>query len=188
MSSRSSKSDSRTDLPRRIVVGRVRKPHGVRGEVAIRVLSDVSGRFTAGAAVELVLAHGQRREGEIAAVRRRGDDAIVLFAGVETRDQAEELRAALVEVERSAVPEAPNGAYYYFELIGCVCTDPGVGELGRVTRVFEDGGGLILEIEKAGQSLLVPFVEAYLADVDTVGRRIEMRLPEGLIETCTSGS
>ncbi len=188
MSSRSSKSDPAAALPDFITIGRVRKPHGVRGEVTIGVLSDVSERFVAGSVVDIVLPDGQRRSARISAVRGRKGEAIVHFAGLETRDQAEELRAAVLEVDRSRVPDAPPGTFYFFELIGCECTDRRAGELGQVARVLDDGGGLLLEIEAGARSLLVPFVEAYIQDVDIANRRIELDLPEGLIETCTSGS
>lgn len=150
------------------------------------VLSDVDDRFAVGSDVEIVLPNGQRRSARIATVRGRKGEAIIRFAGLDTRDQVEELRAAVLEIDRSRVPNAPPGAFYFFELVGCECVDHQAGELGRVVRVLDDGGGLLLEIEGGRKSLLVPFVEAYLQDVDLVKRRIELDLPEGLIETCTS--
>jgi len=188
MSSRSSKSDSSAALPDFIAVGIVRKPHGVRGEVSVSVLSDVGERFAAGSDVDIVLPDGRRRSARISTVRGRKGEAIVRFTGLETRDQAEELRSALLEIDRSRVPQAPPGAFYFFELVGCECVDRRAGELGPVVRVLDDGGGLLLEIEGGSKRLLVPFVEAYLQNVDVVERRIEMNLPEGLIETCTSES
>ena len=57
---------------------------------------------------------------------------------------------------------------------------------GTVERILEDGGGLVLEIRRETDTLLVPFVKAYLKAVDRIGRRIQVDLPEGLIEICTS--
>ena len=188
MNSRSSKSDTPASLPECITVGRVRKPHGVRGEVVVDVLSDVQGRFAAGSVVEVVLSSGERNRMQIDSARIRQGGAIVRFVGCESRDQAEGLRRAAVEIDRSQVPPAPEGAFYYFELIGCACVDEHEGELGRVARVLEDGGGLILEISSESRNLLVPFVDAYLKKVDIAARRIELTMPKGLIETCTSGS
>jgi len=188
MSSRSSKSDPPPALPDRIAVGRVRKPHGVQGEVSVFVLSDVHERFVAGAVVDIALTTGQRRRARISSVRGGRSDAIVRFSDLETRDQAEELRGAVLEIERSRVPRAPPGTYYFFELVGCECVDKQAGELGIVERVLDDGGGLVLEVTGGSGNLLVPFVEAYLKDVDIVARRIDLELPEGLVETCTSES
>jgi 16S rRNA processing protein RimM len=152
------------------------------------VLTDVEGRLSPGSEVLLVSPDGGRQEVRIATVRRRGEQAIIRFDGFESRDDVEHLRSAQLEVDRSRVPEAPQGTYFFFELVGCDCYDVHTGELGRVAGLLEDGGGLILEIEQPDRRLLVPFVKAYLKSVDTSNRRIEMQLPDGLIETCTSES
>ena len=188
MSSKSSKSDSPSSVPELITVGRVRKPHGVRGEVLVDVLSDVEGRFVAGSTVEMVWPTGRRQSACISSVRGSKTNVIVLFEGFESREQAEELRSAALEVDRTRVPSAPRGAFYFFELVGCDCFDEHLGELGRVSQVLEDGGGLILEVSTVGSNLLVPFVESYLKEVDVANRRIDLELPEGLIESCTSES
>ncbi len=54
--------------------------------------------------------------------------------------------------------------------------------------VIADGGGWLLEVEQSGSRLLVPFVDAYLVRVDVAARRIEVDLPNGLVELCTSTS
>lgn len=186
MSSKSSKSDPAFPLPDSIIVGKVRKPHGVRGEVVVEILSDVDGRFDPGADVEIVQESMPRQKARVAAVRRAKGEAIIRFEGFDNRDDAAELRGALLEVARAAVPTAPEGSYYFFELVGCVCEDIREGELGTVERILEDGGGLVLEIKKGAETLLIPFVRAYLTGLDRVGRRIEVDLPQGLVEICTS--
>ena len=186
MSSKSSKSDPATSLPDSVIVGKVRKPHGIRGEVVVEILSDVGSRFEPGAEVEIVRGTLSRQRARIAAIRRGRGEAIVRFEGWESRDDATELRGALLEVSRTEVPPAPAGSFYFFELVGCVCEDASNGELGTVERILEDGGGLVLEIRRETDTLLVPFVKAYLKAVDRIGRRIQVDLPEGLIEICTS--
>ena len=186
MSSKSSKSDPASLPPDFIIVGKVRKPHGVRGEVMVEILSDVGGRFDPGAELEIVQGSVPRRKARVVAARRAKGDAIIRFEGFESRDDASELRGALLEVGRTEVPSAPEGSYYFFELVGCVCEDVRHGELGTVERILEDGGGLVLEIKREAETLLIPFVKAYLKGMDRAGRRIEVDLPEGLVEICTS--
>ena len=89
---------------------------------------------------------------------------------------------------RDLVPQAPNGAYYYFELANCRCVDRNAGDLGLVIEIVEDGGGLLLRVEGENRELLVPFVESYLVKVDISRQLIELDLPLGLVETCTSKS
>ncbi len=62
----------------------------------------------------------------------------------------------------------------------------GHGELGEVTEVIEDGGGTLLRVEGQGRGLLVPFVDAFLVSVDVAAGRIELALPPGLVEICSS--
>ena len=171
-----------------VVIGYVRRPHGVRGEVAVEALSDVQGRFTVGAEYSIVVPAGERQTLTVEALRRHKGAWLVRFAGVENRDAADALRGASLEVAESEVPEAPEGSYYHYELLGCTCVDRAEGELGVVTAVREDGGGLLLEISGGGRSLLVPFVQSYLATVDVRNKRIQFDLPAGLTETCVSTS
>jgi 16S rRNA processing protein RimM len=199
MSSKSSKTTEareeparRDDLPESVTVGRVLRPHGVRGEVVVEVLSDVPDRFDRGSRMLGI------REGrppvplQVAAVRVHKSGAVVRFEGCEDRDRAEELRDLWLEVPRSEVPAAEPGTYYQYELVGCLCRVGGE-ELGRVVEVVEDGGGLLLIIEgegegEGGRRIPVPFVREFLREVDVAGARIELDLPPGLVETCASRS
>jgi 16S rRNA processing protein RimM len=194
MSSKSSKTDAeskapprRDDLPETVAVGRVLRPHGVRGEVVVEVLSDVPRRFQKGSRLLAV------REGEapfplkVAASRAHKSGAVVLFEGMADRDGAEALRGLNLEVPRSEVPKAPRGTYYQFELLGCLCRADG-RELGWVVEVVEDGGGVMLIVEGQGRRVPVPFVKEFLRKVDVAGGHIDLALPPGLLETCASKS
>jgi 16S rRNA processing protein RimM len=112
----------------------------------------------------------------------------VVFAGISSREQAEALRGARLLVPIADVPEAPEGVFYHHQLIGCLCVDAVQGDLGQVSDLLEDGGGLLLVVERQGKRLLIPFVEAYLRSVDVDAGRIALQLPEGLVETCESKS
>jgi 16S rRNA processing protein RimM len=202
MSSKSSKTEARNaqtparrdDLPDTVAVGRVLRPHGLRGEVVVKVLSDVPGRFQQGSRLTAV------RAGEpplaplpliVAASRPHKGGALVRFEGFEDRDRAEELRGLDLEVPRAEVPKAPSGTYYQFELLGCRCLADGE-ELGRVVEVVEDGGGVMLIVEGIVEGerrrVPVPFVRAFLRQVDVAAGRIDLELPPGLLETCASRS
>ena len=175
-------------LPDRVLVGRIRRPHGVRGELLVDVVSDVPGRLAPGRELWLVTSDGAGRKVTVAANRPHSRGALLLFEGYDDRDAAELLRGAVLETERHTVTPAPAGSYYYFELAGCRCRDTNHGDLGQVCEVIEDGGGLLLEVRAGERLLLVPFVEEYVAAVDLAERRIDLQLPNGLLETCTSAS
>lgn len=175
-------------LPALVRVGRIRKPHGVRGEVAVEVSSDTPDRLAPGSALVVTTPEAGERRLVVASSRPHKDVMLVRFEGIEGRDRVEELRDRWLEVERERVPPAPAGAYYFYELQGCVCRTVEGVELGRVSEVVEDGGGILLELEAAGKRLLVPFVRAYVRSVDVAAGQIELDLPPGMIETCTSTS
>lgn len=177
----------RADLPERVAVGRVLRPHGVRGEVVVEVLSDVPGRLAPGRSLKASWAGRPARNLTVESYRVHKTGALVRFAGSEDRDQAEELRDALLEVDRSEVPAAPEGTYYWYQLLGCRCWVDGE-DLGEVTDLVEDGGGLLLVVSKEGRQVPIPFVQSFLKEVDVERGRIELDLPEGLLEACASGS
>lgn len=109
----------------------------------------------------------------------------VAFAGIADREAAEVVRGLeLLGSDRRSSGSAPTSSCFVFELIGCRCFDERDGEIGTVVDVQEDGGGTLLEVEKDGTRSVLPFVEAFLAGVDREARRIDLRLPEGLLATC----
>ena len=151
-------------------------------------MSDVPDRLAPGRSVWLTTADGAAREVTVSSHRIHSHGALLRFDDHGDRDAVESLRGAVLETDRRTVAPAPDGSYYYFELAGCLCHDAELGELGEVREVIEDGGGLLLEVVAGDRRLLVPFVEEYVAAVDVAGRRIDLRLPNGLLETCTSAS
>jgi 16S rRNA processing protein RimM len=171
-----------------VTVGRVLRPHGVRGEMVVAVLSDVPGRFAPGNKLLMSREEGGAAETVVVESERPHKTGVVLrLAGITSPEQVEELRGRWMEVERSEVPAAPPGTYYHFELLGCRCFDGG-RELGEVVDLAEDGGGLLLIVADGERRVPVPFVAHFLREIDVAAGRIELDLPPGLIEVCASRS
>jgi 16S rRNA processing protein RimM len=189
MSSKSSKTEATAGdgAPETVTVGRILRPHGVRGEVKVEVLSDVPGRFAPGSSLLLVRKGAAPVERTVERSRTMRGFVVLTLDGVADREGAEALRDGWLEVPRAAVPEAPEGAYYQYELVGCRCTN-GDEELGIVVEVIEDGGGLLLIVEGGGRRVPIPFVSGFLRQVNVAERTIAFELPEGLIEACASRS
>lgn len=188
MSSRSGRAEEpRTDLPATVAVGRILRPHGIQGELLVAVLSDIPERFSPGSQLLLSLPGKLPVSAEVSASREHKGGLLVRLAGVDDRDAAEAMRGGQLEVERARVPAAPAGTYYHYELVGCRCMTA-AGELGEVVDLTEDGGGLILIVSDGRRQVPVPFVARFLKEVDVLRGRIELDLPEGLLEACASGS
>ena len=186
LSSMSQKIDSTRTLPGTVTVGRVRRPHGIRGELLVEVTSDFPDRFQLGNSLCLVLKGGGRRQVKIDKYRSHHLGAIIGLEDCTSRDHADQLRGSSFEIERTSIPKAPSGSYYYFDLVGCECRDLAKGNLGTVTDILEDGGGVLLRVQDGDKVVLVPFVANFIAEIDITNGMIEVELPEGLVETCTS--
>jgi 16S rRNA processing protein RimM len=198
-SSTSARSDGAAprELPATVLVGRILRPHGVRGELLVEPLSDLPDRLAPGS--ELLLepaagaAAGAQAGGGAATLTVTGSRPhrgalLVCFAGVDDRDAAAALRGVGLAVARDRVPPAPPGTYYHFELLGCRCRDRRDGDLGEVVDVVDDGGGLLLLVDDGSRRVPVPFVARFLRAVDVAAGTIEVELPPGLVEICASRS
>lgn len=188
MGSRSSTEGPEPSRPGEVVVGVVRRAHGIRGEVVVDVLSDVPGRFDSGSELIALEPSGRRRGLTLTAARPHKGALLLRFDQIADRNAAEALRGAELVVEASRTPPPEPGSYYHYQLLGCRCHDRKAGDLGEVVELLEDGGGLLLLVEKRRRRLPIPFVEAFLERVDIEAKRIELTLPEGLVEACASGS
>ncbi|MEM8929816.1 MAG: ribosome maturation factor RimM [Acidobacteriota bacterium] len=169
-----------------MLVGRILRAHGIRGEVKVEPWSDVQGRFDRGVSLRVLAKDGGERRRVIERVRGEKGTLLVKLVGVDDRDQADRLNGARLAVDSAEVPDPPEGFYYHFQLVGCDVHDATIGSLGQVVEVIEDGGGILLRVVRDQRSLLVPFVDAFLGEIDIGAARIDVALPDGLIEACTA--
>lgn len=159
--------------------------------MTVRVLTDVEERFAPGFRLALLPPSAAPRSPvwlTVASARPHQKTLLVRFEGVEDRDEAEALRGAELAVDPRDSPAPPEGTWYHYQLLGCRCHDRREGDLGEVIDVLEDGGGVLLLVEGDGRRLPIPWVKRYLVEVDVEDRRIELDLPEGLVEACASAS
>ncbi|WP_410670927.1 ribosome maturation factor RimM [Amycolatopsis sp. cmx-4-68] len=167
-----------------VVVGRIAKAHGIRGELSVDVRTDSpEQRFKVGAAVTTKLRDGSRRQLTIAAAREHSGRLLVRFEEVPTRDVAETLRGALLLADTDTLPptEDPD-EFYDHELAGlrAELTDGTV--VGKVVEIVHSPGGELLELDVDGREVLVPFVRAIVPTVDVAGGWVVLDPPEGLLD------
>ena len=180
-------------LPDCASVARVRRPHGVRGELAVEALTDEP---------DAILAPGRRlfqgthegglwldpktgapRELHVTGLRPVKDGWLLTLQEIADRTEAERWngRQLLVPVEELSEPE--EGEVFAHELVGMTLVDAVNGEtLGEVIEFYDLPQGLLLEFRGPRGVHSVPFVEEFIGDVDRAARRISVRLPDGLIE------
>ena len=183
---------TRTEDREMVAVGAVLRAHGLRGEVLVLPDSQNPARFETGS--QLFVRDGPSLQRlEVASSRPHRGRQLVQFVDVTDRDGAEALRGALLEAPEESVPAAEEGTFYYFELVGCRVVDRTLGALGEVTEVVEDGGGVLLSVARPAdgggiRSVLIPFANQLLPEINVEERLIRSDLPEGLLETCESTS
>ena len=166
-----------------VLVGRLARPHGLRGEMSVEVLTDFPDRFVPGLALVAADARGEgRRPLVVAGVRSAGDRLLVTFEGVADRTAAEGLRGLELSVPRGSEVPRPAGFVYHFDVEGCRAVDREGRELGVVTALEDVAGRSLLEIETPRGGRQVPFVEPIVVSVDLGRRLVVLDPPPGLLD------
>jgi 16S rRNA processing protein RimM len=169
-----------------LVVGRVGRAHGVRGEVSVEVRTDdVERRFAVGS----VLA-SRTRDGEsgpsltVAQSRPHSGRLLVAFEEIHDRDTAESLRGSLLVVDsETSVPVADDDEWWDHDIVGLDVVLVDGSPLGVVEDVLHVPGSDLLSVRRAnGAEVLVPFVSAIVPKVDLEHRRLVVDPPAGLLE------
>lgn len=165
-----------------LVVGRVGRAHGLRGEVAVDVRTDdPDGRFARGAVLRT---DPGERELVVAVARPHSGRLLVTFEGVGDRNAADALRGALLTVDTAALPPLDDpDEFYDHQLVGLLVEHVDGTALGEVADVLHPPGGDLLVIAHVdGREVLVPFVAVMVPVVDVPGGRVVVDPPPGLIE------
>ncbi|MFY1669124.1 ribosome maturation factor RimM [Plantactinospora sp. WMMB334] len=186
-----------------LIVGRIGRPHGIRGEVTVEVRTDdPEARFAAGA----VLLTGPAASGTgpagarsvpgygelfqvpeqvtVETVRWHQGRLLVGFEGVHDRNLAEALRGTLLWVESTELPPpADPDEFNDHQLIGLAAVTPAGDPLGEVTRIDHAPASDLLVLRRPeGRTALIPFVKAIVPEVDLAAGRVVVDPPPGLLD------
>lgn len=162
-----------------LAVGRVVRPHGVRGELALEVLTEFPAHLAEAEVVyvgEAAVPHTLRR------VRApRNGQIVIQLADCLDRNAAEAYRGQLVQIKTEQAAPLPPGRYYHHQIVGLdVQTDAGEA-LGQVTEILETGANDVYVVTGVdGQELLLPALRSVILQIDLEARRMTVHLLEGL--------
>lgn len=167
-----------------VLVGRVGRAHGVRGEVSVDVRTDdPERRFAAGSVLAL---SGEPATLTVAAARQHHGRLLVRFEGVTDRAGAEALRGRLLVVDAASAGETGEDEWWDHQLVGLAVESTDGSRLGVVADVLHPpGGDLIAVTLPEGGEALVPFLSAFVPVVDIAGGRLVVEPPAGLLELAT---
>lgn len=166
-----------------IVVGRVRKPHGLKGELAIFPLTDdAHGVYTVGRILKLLDLRGDV-QGEVRIIQARvyHRECLVRIAGHSERREVDKYRGMFLAVERADLPPLADGEVYVQELQGFAVRNAADEALGIVTAVYELPQGPVIEVQGPEREFLLPFRAEYVKETDREGRRLVVDVPDGLM-------
>jgi len=173
----------------RIVVGRVGRPHGIRGEVVIGVRTDEPDlRFAVGATVDVRSSPDDDGAGpplRVASARWHSGQLLVAFVGITDRTAAAELTGSWLSVDSSQLPETGDpDEFRDHQLIGLSVRTCAGDPVGVVTDVLHYGQDLLVvrRADGPGGECLVPFVKAIVPEVDVRAGVVVIDPPPGLLD------
>lgn len=171
---------------RRVIVGRVRGAHGLRGQIRAQSFGDSPDVLLGLETVSLARSEDDpapvRYEVE-AAAPGRDDEVRMRLAGLRRREEAEALRGRLLIGDATDFGALPAGEYWGFQLIGCRVETRAGRAVGTVRQIWDTGSQqLLVVVGETGREQLVPAVRAMLSEVDVESRCIVVDVPPGLLE------
>ncbi|HEX9032022.1 MAG TPA: ribosome maturation factor RimM [Streptosporangiaceae bacterium] len=168
-----------------LVVGRVGRPHGLRGEVTVEVRTDdPDQRFAAGST--LATDPAGRGPLTVAGSHWHSGRLLVRFAGCEDREAAEALRGTVLVIDADDLaPLSDPEEFYDHDLIGLRVRTVAGEQVGSVTDVLHHGQDLLVIAgagPHSGAEILVPFVAAIVPEVDVAAGMVVIDPPPGLLD------
>jgi 16S rRNA processing protein RimM len=165
-----------------VLIAKIIKPQGNRGEVAAEILTDFPERFKLLSEVTLSKDDAPEKHVTLTAFWFHKGRVILKFQGVDTIDAANGLRDYELAIPRQQAMCLPEGSYYQFDLIGCVAKDSSGYEYGKVVEIVETGGSPLLKIGRETGEFLIPFATPFFSRIDIQKKELICSLPEGLTD------
>jgi len=181
--------------PAWVWLARLRRPQGRKGEVFADILTDFPEKFAERRRLWLIAdkrAPGKPlpapREATLAAHWLHKGGIVLHFTGVDSISAAETLAGLIVAIPAAERAPLPEGEIYIGDLIGCTLVDIApaipvtVGQIEDVDRTAGPVALLVVNGPGSPEEILIPFAKSFLRNIDLEAKRVEMALPEGLID------
>lgn len=163
-----------------LAIGRIVKPFGVRGEVAVEPLTDEVERFSLLRTVLVGAQDGAKRQMEVARVRTTGGRVRLALAGVEDRSMAEELRGMFLFVTPEQRIKLPASRHFVHQLIGLAVVGEQGEELGTLVEVLKLPAHDVYVVRNERGEIMIPAVEEFVRGIDAAAGVMTVRLIEGM--------
>jgi 16S rRNA processing protein RimM len=166
--------------PAFLIVGKVRRPHGVHGEVVAEIYTDFPERISPKKTLYL----GEKHVKMIISSQRQHNEGLLLgFEGISTPEQAGLYRNQILSIAKSEASGLGAGEYYYHELLDLDVVDETGVLLGKLTEILETGANDVYVVSAdSGCELLLPAIPEVVLDVDLETKRMKVKLLPGLVD------
>ena len=156
--------------PDYLVVGRIVRPHGIRGGLVVEQFSKLIQSIRPGSEIFL---GGSTTLSIVRSIRSHRGRYLLVIEGCEDRDTAEQWRDAEIRLESGDVESLQEGEYYHWQLLGLhVCCEDGE-TLGEIAEILETGANDVFVVRnESGDEILLPAIESVIRDVDLEQRKV----------------
>lgn len=167
--------------PEYLVIGFLRRPHGVKGEILMDIHTDFPERLRPGVTLFVGEEHLPM---QLAGCRPHQTGLLVRFRGLETPEQAGQYRNTWVYVRTADRPPLPKGEYYHHQLLGLNVVADDDRPLGVLVDILETGANDVYVVRDAdGRETLLPAIPAVILDIRPVDRFMRVHLLDGLTDS-----
>lgn len=163
-------------------IGRVIKPHGVKGKIKVQYFGEDINRFPPGGEVFIEESAGRMRAYEILEAIPQPPRLILRLKGIEKREEVELLIGKEILVRRETLPDLKEGEYYWMDILGMVVKTPEGKSIGQVKEIFPTGAHDIYVVEGKRGEILLPATEEVIQSIDREKGVIKVVRMEGLWE------
>ena len=166
---------SQQSEPEYLVVGKLRRPHGFKGEILMDVVTDFPERLSKNKKVFIGNSYEIRR---IENTRTINNGILILFEGIKDEKEAGKFRNQLVYVASNEIPKLPDGRYYFHQLIGLEVIDENNNHIGLLDEILETGANDVYIVKNQnGEEILLPAIDSVILDINLLQNRMLVRLP-----------
>ena len=171
-------SGSPNGEPVYLVVGFLRRPHGLHGEIVMDLHTDFPERLRGG---RKLLVGEDHKPLTLTGARQHQSGMLVKFKGIETREDVGQYRNQWVYINASDAPPLPKGQIYQHELFGFKVVDENDNPLGELVEIIETGANNVYVVkDDSGREILLPAIPSVILDLDAEQRLMRVHLLEGL--------
>ena len=165
--------------PAFLVIGKMRRPHGVAGDALVEIYTDFPERLQP----DVVVYVGEDHLPLTICRRRIHNDGLLLaFKNITTPEQVGRFRNQILYIPKKKAPKLSSGEYYQYQLLNLAVEDEAGRCLGKITEIIETGANDVYEVtDEAGHEFLLPAIAEVILDVDLDRKTMRVHLLPGLV-------